>query len=51
MGDKVLAREIARACDIPIIPGTDGPLQDLQQAYDFVARLVKILRAVQVLGR
>ncbi|KAL1979943.1 hypothetical protein VTN96DRAFT_4873 [Rasamsonia emersonii] len=38
MGDKVLAREIARACDIPIIPGTDGPLQDLQQAYDFVAR-------------
>lgn len=51
MEDKVLAREIARACDIPIIPGTDGPLHDVQQAYDFVARLVQVLRTVQVLGR
>lgn len=38
MGDKVTARHIAQACNIPTIPGTEGPVQSLQEAYDFVDR-------------
>lgn len=38
MGDKVTARHIARSCNIPTIPGTGGPVQNIQEAYDFVHR-------------
>jgi pyruvate carboxylase len=40
MGDKVLARHIARTCNIPIVPGTDTPLEGIQEAYDFIAMFV-----------
>ncbi|KAM4067153.1 carbamoyl-phosphate synthase L chain, ATP binding domain-containing protein [Hirsutella rhossiliensis] len=35
MGDKVAARQIAQSLDIPTIPGTNGPLKDLLEAYEF----------------
>ncbi|RCI13076.1 hypothetical protein L249_1114, partial [Ophiocordyceps polyrhachis-furcata BCC 54312] len=35
MGDKVAARRIADEFGIPTIPGTDGPLGDLQEGYNF----------------
>ena len=28
MGDKTAARAIAMECDVPIIPGTDSPLNN-----------------------
>jgi hypothetical protein len=40
MGDKVHARQIARRCNIPTIPGTDGPLYDIQDAHDFIKQSV-----------
>lgn len=36
MGDKVTARQVAQDLDIPTIPGTNGPLNNLQEACDFV---------------
>ncbi len=45
MGDKVTARRIAQFCNIPVIPGTEGPVQDLQDAHDFVTRLVTLPNA------
>jgi pyruvate carboxylase len=36
MGDKVTARSIANTCGIPTIPGTEGPVQSLQDAHAFV---------------
>ncbi|RDA92131.1 hypothetical protein CP533_6077 [Ophiocordyceps camponoti-saundersi (nom. inval.)] len=38
MGDKVAARRIAHEFGIPTIPGTDGPLGDLQETYEFADR-------------
>ncbi|KAI1088496.1 Pre-ATP-grasp domain-containing protein [Rostrohypoxylon terebratum] len=38
MGDKVSARQIACACNVPVIPGLDAPLQHLEVAYSFIAR-------------
>ncbi|PFH57443.1 hypothetical protein XA68_15049 [Ophiocordyceps unilateralis] len=35
MGDKVAARRIADGFGIPTIPGTDGPLSGLKEAYEF----------------
>ena len=35
-GDKVKAREQAIAAAIPVIPGTDGPVENLQEVQDFV---------------
>lgn len=35
-GDKVKAREQAIAAAIPVIPGTDGPVESLQEVQDFV---------------
>src|SRR5690606_33231420 len=34
-GDKVKARHQAIDAGIPVIPGTDGPIQSLQEAIDF----------------
>ncbi|EEP77982.1 pyruvate carboxylase [Uncinocarpus reesii 1704] len=36
MGDKVTARRIAQRFGVPTIPGTNGPVRNLQDAYDFV---------------
>ena len=33
-GDKVKARETAKA-DLPVIPGTDGPIESYEAAQDF----------------
>ena len=32
MGDKLNAKEIAKACGVPTIPGSDSPLEGLEQA-------------------
>ena len=34
-GDKVKAREQAIKANIPVIPGTDGPVQGLKDVEDF----------------
>ena len=34
-GDKVKAREQAIKANIPVIPGTDGPVQSLEEVEDF----------------
>ncbi len=38
LGDKVAARELAVACGVPVLPGSEGPL-DLEQARELLARL------------
>ncbi len=35
MGDKILARRIVSSASIPIVPGTDAPIHNLQEAVDF----------------
>lgn len=35
LGDKTRARELAQRCQVPIILGSDGPVQDLQTAKAF----------------
>lgn len=35
MGDKVAARQAAIAAGVPIIPGTDGPVDSLEEAMEF----------------
>jgi len=32
LGDKVQARTLAQKARVPVVPGSDGPLQDVQQA-------------------
>ncbi len=32
MGDKVVAREAAKSCEIPLLPGSDGPVDSLPAA-------------------
>ncbi|AWU73641.1 uncharacterized protein C5L36_0A02450 [Pichia kudriavzevii] len=36
VGDKVSARNLAIKCDVPVVPGTDGPIEDIEQAKQFV---------------
>lgn len=36
VGDKVSARNLAAAADVPTVPGTDGPIDSVEQAQDFV---------------
>ncbi|XP_022650957.1 pyruvate carboxylase, mitochondrial-like [Varroa destructor] len=35
MGDKIAARKCAIECGIPVIPGTDQPIKDADEAYKF----------------
>jgi acetyl-CoA carboxylase biotin carboxylase subunit len=39
MGDKSKARETAKAAGVPILPGSDGPLSSIDEAFD-VARQI-----------
>lgn len=36
LGDKISAREAAIRNNVPVIPGTDGPVEKLKDAQDFV---------------
>lgn len=38
VGDKVSARNLAIKNNVPVVPGTDGPIEDINQAKDFVAK-------------
>lgn len=38
VGDKVSARNLANSCDVPVVPGTPGPISSVQEANDFVAQ-------------
>src|SRR5699024_474848 len=35
LGDKVVARQIASSVGAPLVPGTEEPLKNAQEAYDF----------------
>ncbi|MCP6508374.1 acetyl-CoA carboxylase subunit alpha / propionyl-CoA carboxylase subunit alpha, partial [Klebsiella pneumoniae] len=35
MGDKVEARAIAIAAGVPVVPGTDAPINSLHEAHEF----------------
>ncbi|KAJ1546359.1 pyruvate carboxylase [Nowakowskiella sp. JEL0078] len=37
-GDKTKARDLAIAAGVPVVPGSDGPVENLEQANDFVAK-------------
>jgi pyruvate carboxylase len=36
LGDKVSARTLALKCNVPVVPGTPGPVGDLETAQAFV---------------
>lgn len=36
VGDKVSARNLAYKANVPVVPGTPGPIETVQQAQDFV---------------
>ncbi|CCH46318.1 pyruvate carboxylase [Wickerhamomyces ciferrii] len=38
VGDKVSARNLAAAADVPVVPGTDGPIDSVEEAQAFVAQ-------------
>ena len=38
MGNKVMARDLARSVGIPIVPGTDGGVSDVKEALAFAAK-------------
>ncbi|KAK9476405.1 carbamoyl-phosphate synthase L chain, ATP binding domain-containing protein [Lipomyces japonicus] len=38
LGDKVSARKIAIQNNVPVVPGTPGPVEDVQVAEEFVAQ-------------
>lgn len=38
VGDKVSARELAILCDVPVVPGTDGPIEHVDEAKEFVEK-------------
>ncbi|KAL1918699.1 uncharacterized protein VTP21DRAFT_2721 [Calcarisporiella thermophila] len=36
MGDKTKARQLAMACNVPVVPGTPGPISKLEEAQEFI---------------
>jgi acetyl-CoA carboxylase biotin carboxylase subunit len=38
MGDKTRARAVMREAGVPVVPGTDAPLERAEEAVEFVAR-------------
>jgi pyruvate carboxylase len=38
VGDKVSARNLAAAANVPVVPGTDGPIDSVEDAEAFVAQ-------------
>lgn len=38
VGDKVSARNLAARANVPVVPGTPGPIENVQEAKDFVAK-------------
>lgn len=39
VGDKIQAKRIAQRAKVPIVPGSDGPLQDIEQAVALAAKI------------
>ncbi len=37
LGDKTAARRLAVECDVPVVPGTEDPVEDLDSAREFAA--------------
>lgn len=37
VGDKVSARDLANKCNVPVVPGTPGPIDTVEEAEAFVA--------------
>ncbi|KAG0683263.1 pyruvate carboxylase [Pichia californica] len=38
VGDKVSARNLAIKNNVPVVPGTDGPIENIEDAKDFVSK-------------
>ncbi|KAL2707763.1 Pyruvate carboxylase [Kluyveromyces marxianus] len=38
VGDKVSARNLAERADVPVVPGTPGPIETVQEAVEFVEK-------------
>ncbi|KAF5094122.1 hypothetical protein D0Z03_002179 [Geotrichum reessii] len=38
VGDKVSARNLANKCNVPVVPGTPGPIETVEEAEDFVKK-------------
>ena len=39
MGDKTLARQLMESHDVPVVPGTDGAVADLDEALEIADRI------------
>ncbi len=39
MGDKLAAKQLARAADVPVLPGTDAPIRDAAEALEVARRI------------
>lgn len=39
MGDKALAREMAQRAGVPVVPGSPGPLADVQEALEVASQI------------
>ena len=39
MGDKISSKEIAIACNVPVIPGVDHPVHDIKEATEVAAQI------------
>ncbi|ANB15404.1 pyruvate carboxylase 2 [Sugiyamaella lignohabitans] len=38
VGDKVSARNLAQKCNVPTVPGTPGPIENVEEAEEFVQK-------------
>jgi acetyl-CoA carboxylase biotin carboxylase subunit len=39
MGDKLSAKEAAKKLDVPLVPGSDGPMEDIEKAKKVAAKI------------